>query len=377
MVWSWLILSYLSLFIFGFSDNLRGPLFYEIMEHFHVNDTQGALFFSLSSLAAFMAALVSIPLLKRTTFLRLLQWTLLVMGLSTLGLSQARSYLVLLLSASGLGASMGAMGICQNALVSQATPEKWRSQALSGLHSMYGLASFAAPLVVGFKLHQPWKWPTFFVLASGISLVIVVVSFFLPKVPAASAISAVETRATAKPSRRLVVWISLLVAFYVVTEILVATRLSLYSIREYGISAQVASHHVTGFFLGLLLGRLAGFVCRIPGRYRDQLIVSLTVSILGYIIGLYISPWFFTLTGFGMSIFYPVAMAYLSEFFRGLEKFIFPVVMAVQYFSIVVMHLMVGAISDEIGLKWAFHLGILFLVICAVSLWRVEVEKPK
>lgn len=376
MIWSWLILSYLSLFILGFSDNLRGPLFYEIINHFQVSDTKGALFFSTSSLFAFTMSLLAIPILNRISFLRLLQWSLFMMALAMLGLSQAPNYIWFLASSAMMGGAMGFMAVAQNSLASRACPPKVRSRVLSGLHSMYGLASFMAPLLVGIGLQKGRIWNDYFILASFLAIFVAVLTFFLPK---ANPITHEEDKdeASAPAPKRIAFWLSFMVGFYVIAEILVGTRLSLYTIREYGITTAEASRYVTFFYLGLLAFRLAGVFVKWPGSYMAQLATSLLVSSIGYLLGLYAHPAFFALTGLGMAIFYPTALAYATQFFPRGEGVIFSLITAAQSILIVTMHLVVGYVSDQTNLKTAFHLGLLFLAVAAVCLWRVEVEKPK
>ncbi len=376
MIWSWLILSYLSLFILGFSDNLRGPLFYEVIQHFQVTDTVGALFFSVSSFLAFLCSLLAIPLLKSMSFLRLLQLALVIMALGLFGLSQAPHYTLFLVSVGAFGGAMGFMGVAQNALASQAAPEHLRSQVLSGLHSMYGLASFMAPLSVGLGLGRGLSWNDYFVLASAMALLVLIASFFLP--PARAEIIE-KNSSPPQPFRqkRLALWACGMSGFYVIAEILVGSRLSLYAIREFGLTTAEASQHVTGFYLGLLSGRIAGIFVRWPSTYRNHLAYSLAISFIGYILGLYLNPWFFILTGLGMSVFFPTVLAYAASCFRGREGVLFSLITANQSIMIVTMHILVGAVSDWYDIKWAFHLGLMFLVLSALSLWRFEVEKNR
>lgn len=376
MIWAWLILSYLSLFILGFSDNLRGPLFPEILKHFQISDTKGALFFSLTSLVSFLFSLMAIPILNRMSFLRLLQWALVMMSMALLGFSQAPDFAWFLGAAALLGAAMGFMGVAQNSLATRAAPRHLRGQVLSGLHSMYGLASFIAPLIVGIGLEKGRAWNDYFILASLLALAVVLLSFALPKVNPTSQVEEKDHPGAPVP-KSLSLWLSLMIGFYVIAEILVGTRLSLYSIREYHISSAQASQHVTLFYLGLLSARIAGIFIRWPGSSIFQLATSLIISLVGYGLGLYVSPWFFALTGLGMSIFYPTSLAYASQFFPKSEGVIFSLIMAAQSILIVSMHLGVGFVSDLWSIKVAFHLGLVFLLIAAFCLWRVEVEKSR
>jgi len=157
----------------------------------------------------------------------------------------------------------------------------------------------------------------------------------------------------------------------------VSSRLSLYSIRELGLSSEQASRFVTGFFLGLLSGRVFATFVPFPGGHVRQLFVSLSLSFITQVLGLTWSPWFFVLTGLSMSVFYPICGAYIASLFPGQEGTLFSWAMAAQSLLIVVMHVGIGAITDLWGIQMAFYFGLMFLGLSGLSLWRSEVERNK
>jgi FHS family glucose/mannose:H+ symporter-like MFS transporter len=371
-----IILCYLSMLVLGFSDNLRGPLFFEILKSYGVSDSLGALIFSASSICGFFTSLFSIRILKKLTLNHLLSLSLFLFAVSLFGISQSHEFWLALCFFGLMGASMGFMGVAQNSLVSM-TDAKIRIRAMSGLHAMYGLASLLAPLAVGMGLQKGWHWSTFFQIAACLPFVLFVSSFLWVKKRKLK-----DTVVSEKPSHQLkfnssVFWACGLLASYVIAEILVASRLSLYSIREFNLSSSEASRFVTGFFLGLLSGRLLGAFIKWPGTFQTQLFVSLLASFIFTGLGLYMSPWYFILTGFAMSVFYPVCSSFLAEKFRGHEGVIFSYANAAQAISIVVMQSVVGWISDYQGIRYAMHLTFLFLFISLICLWRLSFDRHK
>ncbi|MFN9067646.1 MAG: MFS transporter, partial [Bdellovibrionales bacterium] len=242
---------------------------------------------------------------------------------------------------------------------------------------MYGLASLLAPLMVGIGLQNGWHWSQFFQIAACLPLVLFISSFFWVKKRKLK----VETDNSHPPPKlkfnTSVAWACGLLASYVIAEILVASRLSLYSIREFNITSSEASRFVTGFFVGLLSGRLLGAFIKWPGVFQTQLFVSLLSSFVFTALGLYMSPWYFILTGFAMSVFYPVCSSFLAEKFKGQEGFIFSYATAAQAISIVVMQSIVGWISDQHGIRYAMHLTFVFILISLVCLWRLSFDRHK
>lgn len=358
--------------VLGFSDNLRGPLFFEILKSYGVSDTLGSLIFSGSSICGFFSSLLSIRLLRKISLTQLLAFSLLLMAVGLMGISQSQQFWVLILFFGCMGASMGFMGVAQNSLVAL-TDLKIRNRAMSGLHAMYGLASFLAPLSVGLGLLNGWTWSPFFSLTALVSFGLFLTSFFWVKsLPQIKNENVSEATQNQTPFDRKIALACGLLGFYVIAEILVGSRLSLYSIREFSISSAEASRYVTGFFLGLLLGRLMGAFFRWPGRPNQQLSASLLLTFLFTFLGLYYEPWFFALTGFSMSLFYPVCSSYLATLFPGSESTIFSYATAAQALLIVVMQMFVGWVSDVVSLKVAMHLVFLFLLVSLICLWSLQ-----
>lgn len=363
----------------GFNDNLRGPLFVELLKEFKLTDLEGAWFFSASSLFGFFASIGSAYFLRRFHLLQLLQVSLLIMSASLFGIGYFPNYMLCLLASGFFGVSMGFMSVAQNSSIPFLTAPERQSPIFSALHSMYGLSSFLAPVAVGFGLAQGWVWRDFFQASAGV-VFLVFLGTLLTKYPQ----WAQEHRTVPQPEKNTIrglgilsVYMSLALALYVIAEILVGTRLSLYVIREFQISTEEASRYVTGFYLGLLGGRLVGIFVRWPGPIKNQLFVSLVLSFLTILGGLHLNPWIFALTGLAMSPIYPVFMAYLAEIYQKRIGTMMSLTIAVQSMSIVLMHQIVGFVSDVAGIKAAMHLGLLFALMSIFFLWRGEVERRR
>ena len=139
--------SFLSLFLLGLADNIRGPLFPEILDYFSVTSAKGSLSFATTSGAAFVGSFMSGYYLRRFSISSLLLLAVFVMGLGLTVMGLADSFNLLLLGSFLLGLSIGFMGVSQNLLVTENVSPENQSKALSGLHAMYGFASFLAPVI--------------------------------------------------------------------------------------------------------------------------------------------------------------------------------------------------------------------------------------
>lgn len=375
----WLCFAFLSMFVLGFVDNIRGPLFFNILQDFKLTDLQGAWFYSASSLMGFFASLLSVYFLKKFHLLQLLVFSIIVMSAAVLGIGFFENFYLFLMAAGGLGISMGFMGVAQNSSISFLTSKETQSKAYAALHSMYGLSSVLAPIVVGLGLSAGWHWRDFFTVSAVAIFIFFIIALISPFPQWAK-----DHRTTPAPEKntirglgRVSIFMSLSLAFYVIAEILIGSRLSLYTIRELGLTAEQASLYVTGFYIGLLLGRVLAIVVKYPGPYRYQLYVSMTLSLITMLAGLYHNPWWFSLTGFTMSGFYPTFVVYLSDIYQKRIGVMMSLVIAFQSFSIVMMHQIVGFVSDLSGIRMAFHIGLVFILLSIFFLWRGEVERQK
>ncbi|MBK7962902.1 MAG: MFS transporter [Bdellovibrionales bacterium] len=127
------VLAYVSLFAFGLGDNIRGPLFSEILSEFGLSDTVGSWIFALSSLFGFSSSFLSARLGRKLGHKLLLQISLGILGLALGVFSSAQSLFQMLVAAALFGMSLGSLGYCQNALVVLGTSPIRRQQWLSGL----------------------------------------------------------------------------------------------------------------------------------------------------------------------------------------------------------------------------------------------------
>lgn len=368
MIWPYIVLSYISLFALGLSDNIRGPLYPEILRTFHLNDSEGALLFAVSSISSFFGSLSGSQLLQRFNKIRVLDVGLLLCTVGLLGLALAPSFFWMLVSSVFFGVSMGIMGVSQNTLAALgSTPEK-RNRILAGLHSMYGLASLLAPLFVSFIWAQLGNWRWVFALAALVPAAIVVYSFFANTQREPEAVTN-PSASLVKESMGLRFWVALMLGSYVITEIMVSSRLALYVTRVQSETLEVASFYVSGFFVFLLMGRLAcTFFHPKFLSLKAQLLIYLLSTIVLLLLGLHLHPIGFVLSGLSMAPIYPLAISYMAEKFpQSLAKTI-STAMATQSFLIVLMHLGVGRLTDLFGIHAALYLGPVAVLVAVVLL---------
>jgi len=369
-----LLFSFLSLFILGLADNIRGPLFPEILNQFNLSNTQGSWSFATASAAAFLGSWISAPYLKRFSISSLLLLSVLLMGLGLMAMGKAATFQLLLASSFILGLSIGFMGVSQNLLVSENVEPEIRSRALSGLHGMYGLSSFFAPILAAQATAMYGSWRGAFLVAGLISITFFVFQFLIQpdrQFTVHQHLEAVQhdtEHASKKASKFALIMIGGMFAFYVVAEILVSTRLALYMRTYFQMNLDQSSQYVTLFFLFLLIGRILFAIIKVPFALKTQLNVSLGIALVLLLLGLKTHPFFLALAGLGMAPYYPLCVSYISEISGHRSRTFIAFAMSFQSLSVVSMHLGVGYLTDQMGLAFAFGVGILALLLSVLCL---------
>lgn len=364
MLWPLIVISYLSLFSLGLADNLRGPVFPQIIDYFQVNNTLGSLFFGLSSAFGLIGSLSPQILLRYFDRVGCLRISLFLLSISLFVIGSAVSFYFLLVGSAIFGFSLGLMGVFQNSLVSLGSPPEKRQQMLSGLHAMYGLASMLAPLLVATIYQRTNEWRSSFYIAALIPICSLVYSYFI-KYPQLQPIQVQEKQKMRWPE----IWLATAFSSYVFAEIMVSTRLALVMQKVHLWSPANASIFVTGFFVMMLIGRLGFTFIRFQWDLRVQLMISLGTSIIGILLGTFIHPYFFFFVGLTMAPFYPMGVAYLSETFPQRIDQAISTMMVIQGMFVVMMHLSIGKLTDLIGLEKAILLGPLFLFFSLLLLY--------
>jgi MFS transporter, FHS family, glucose/mannose:H+ symporter len=369
-----LIVAYLSMFVLGLADNIRGPLFPEIIRAFDLSGMRSSYFYASTSFAAFCASVASYSILRKKSLFFLLNSSLLMMAIGMSLIGMAVVFPILILGSIILGLSLGGLAVSQNLLVSENISLESHSKALSGLHSIYGVASLLAPLLAAQATLAFSSWRSAFFVVSLVCMILFV-SFLLfasrkSIAPLKSTdLNRVEPSIKSKAPFWGKVTISGLFAFYVVAEILIATRLALYMRDYFAMNLEQSSLYVTYFFIFLFSGRLLFAFARIPGSVKLQMNMSLGISLVLLLLGLYQHPFFLTLVGLAMAPYYPLSITYISQKTGANERQYLTIALSFQSLAVVGMHLGAGYLTDSAGgVKQAFTIGIAALFISLVCL---------
>ncbi len=372
MRWTLLLSAYGSLLVYGLVDNARGPLFPDLLAGLRLSDTLGGLLFTTTSAFGAVGAVGGRWVRRQVSLSTSLRLGLLLFAVGAAGLGASGGLPALLAAAAVLGVGMGLLSLVQAEAVARGSPAALHRRTFAGLHVMYGASSFAAPLVVGALARAGLGWQaSCFALAgvcsAGVLLLLPVSDPEWTEADASPSPDASAPALTDEGGLRRQVLFALILATYCMGELTVGTRLVLHA-RRLGWSPGEAEALLSGFFLGMLAGRL--FVTIVPLRlsHRGLLHTSGGLAAISATFGLLVHPAGLAVSGLFMGPFYPTGQALLRESFPRTFDAAMGTALAVVAGLVMATHAGVGVASDAVGLHvalWIVPASLVAAVACA------------
>lgn len=383
MNWRWLFLAFAALFVFGFSDNIRGPIYPELLSHFQISHVEGAWFFALVSLTSVVSSVLAPLLISKLGHINVLRLALFSMASSQVIFATVPRFDLILIGSIFYGAGAGALGVVQNVMVLLGSETRYHQKFQSALHSCYGAASLLAPLVVMAGAHLGLRWQSSFWFSALLILSLIAVSFVSRSNGENSLVQQFQAKASRKKMNLRSYWtleecyFALILSLYVGLEVLIATRLASFLRAREAMDLQNSSLWVTLFFTGLLLGRLFFVLYQPKMTLRKQLLTSVGLVALGLCLGIVFWSPFIVLTGIFLAPFYPVMMTAVGRLFPQRIEENLALCNAFQGMTLVTVHGLTGFISDWGGMGAAMGFGILLssVTILLLSLYPLVFKR--
>lgn len=366
--WPYIIVSFLSLLALGLLDNARGPYFPELLRDLNLTDMEGASFFIVASLTAFLGSHGAQKILRVSSPLWGLRLGLLLLAFGFAAMTLSKGLPDLLVYAGIFGFGLGMTQVFQNILIQEGASPNLRRRLFNGLHSMYALASIFSPFGIAIMLSHEWSWRKGYGLIACFPAVLLILSL----VPMARAPlpGARDNQDLGPPQTKgPLLLLALSLSFYVASELALTTRLPLYLQRVRAFSGPDSSQYLGYFFVLLLLGRsLFAFVEFKAIKNFTLLVGCLGLSLISSLLGLLFDPKFLIGCGLFMAPVFGVGMSYMSEVFdKGAGQGI-SYTMAMGSLTIVLMHFLIGYLSESVGLHVALFVSPAFLLLALLTL---------
>ncbi len=370
IIWSFVFISYSSLLSQAIIENSRGAVYPYILKHFNLTNNTGSLIFVVSTFMGLITSSTSQYWIKRWGVIKSLTLGNLCLFIGSLSYFlipyHQLPFFVLILFSIILGSGISLIAIPMNILMAKGLPTQLRRQGYSGLHAIYGLGSLASPLFLSFWIRKDFSWFAYFLPLSILPLTPLFYSLKLFKQESIDQKKAKEQTKSKKnqssPPLSIKILTGLVFGFYVSSEILISSRLVLYLKELKLFSNQEAQYYLSLFFTFLFIGRLLFIFAPKKISSSTVLVISLLLSFIFSLIGIFIHPFFLCLTGLTMSFFFPVSMDWLSSNYGHCLDEMTGNVFTWIGINLVIIHTLFGQVASKYGLDAAFLLIPILLV---------------
>ena len=360
---------FLSFFVFGFTDNLKGPTLPAMLAELHVSyGTVGNIFFG-EYLGFLIATLITGILADRFGLKIVILLAGVFLGIGVSGYSTFQSAILLSSSLFVIGLGLGALELGPNAIIISLYHER-KGLFLNLMSVLHGLGSLVAPLFAGLLLSMSISWRVIYRWDLLLIALFVIIFIFL-RFPKAEEKTQLDFRHIPQIAfKGQLPWFYTAITFYVAAEIGIASWLVTFLQQIRGASVASSTQALALFFFMLMVGRLIGgfFVHRI-GYLRSILFMS-AGGIICIIAGLYGPKEIFfllPLTGFFLSVIFPTITAAVSDTHTENANTILGVLFTFAGLGGVVGPWFIAWGSDLFGLQTGFSLNIVFMMILFIS----------
>lgn len=306
---------FLAFFIFGFTDNLKGPTLPAMLAELNLNYGAGGNIFFGEYLGFLISTLITGLLADRFG----LKIVILLAGICLLagvgGYSSFRLPLFLSISLFIIGLGLGALELGPNAIIVSLHHER-KGLFLNLMAVLHGLGSMLAPLFAGWLFALNTSWRTIYRWDLILIAFFILLSIFLSFPKTEEKVELDFRHIPQIAFKGQLPWFYVVIALYVAAEIGLATWLVTFLQQARGATVTSSTQLLSLFFAMLMAGRLLGgfFVHRI-GYLRSIFFASIG-AVICILIGLF-GPlqlaFFLPMTGFFFSIIFPTITAAVSD----------------------------------------------------------------
>jgi len=360
---------FLSFFVFGFTDNLKGTTLPAMLAELNFSYGTGGNIFFGEYLGFLIATLITGILADRFGLKSVILLAGVFLGIGVGGYSFFQSAILLSGSLFVLGLGLGALELGPNAIIVSLHHER-KGLYLNLMAVLHGLGSLVAPLFAGWLLSLSVSWRVIYRWDILLIALFVFIFIFL-RFPKAEEKAQLDFRHIPQIAfKGQLPWFYVAITFYVAAEIGMASWLVTFLQEIRRIPVTTSSQSLSLFFAMMMIGRLIGgfFVHRI-GYLRSILIMTIG-GIFSFMVGLF-GPkevsFLLPTTGFFLSIIFPTITAAVSDTHTKNANTILGVLFTFAGLGGAIGPWVIAWGSDLFGLQTGFSLNIVFMMILIIS----------
>ncbi|WP_444905182.1 MFS transporter [Microbulbifer sp. CnH-101-E] len=373
--WFGLLSCYGALFLLGFIEVYKAPIYPQILDYFSVTPSKGSTFFFLSTFSALLMTLSGSLWVKRVRVISGLGLFVAFMGGGSI-LSGASGYFhsfpTLILGSFIFGVGAGGCMVLINVAIPLFVPQDLARQGYCGLHSTYGVASILSPLIPALSYKYHFGWEGGFYLFGGLAAVIflyICVGLFRRKRRYQTGGGDIDPSAYRENSKRdeepkewwIAIGGGLIVSAYNGSEHILASRLVLFLDARGGPWAVEADILLSIFFALLCIGRIFFTFILLRGSAFIWLIISFASTAVVFLLGYWVNPLWLPVCGLTLSYLFPYMMEWLTRSSRN-PPFTVSFSLGMGGVFLIFAHALVGWLDENYGIQTAIYIVPVFLL---------------
>lgn len=370
-------LSFYAFFLFGFADNVKGPIIPELLADLNLSYAAGSTLL-LSAYIGFMAGVLATGFVASRRDNR----TALIIAALGISLGAAGNVVLgspLLLTGSFffLGYGLGAIEVGANGLIATLYPAE-SGRYLNLLAVFHGAGSMLAPFIAGLFIAAGASWRTVYAMIIPLAGLQALLFLFFrrpgEKRRERSAGSGLELRLL---WRRNLLLYALFLTFYVAAEIGVASWMVDYllKVKEYPVA--LGSVLLSGYFGCVMLGRFIGSFLVERLGYRRVLIWTSMLSFFSLSAGILAArelAFLIPLTGLFFAVMFPTATADAARTTDAPQEAVFSVLFFCAGLGGMLGPWLVGFSAQFFTIAGGFAVNLIFIVLMFLMLLPVRAD---
>ncbi len=383
-----IILAFLGFVLIGVNSGALGVVLPNMGAYYGVDKSTISLIFLTSSVGYFFSAFTSSLILERIGLRNFLALGLLAFLLGTLTVSIKPPFSLLLVTRFFMGVGMAFIETGLNAYV-VALPR--HTTLMNSLHAFYGAGALLGPFIAAAALSLNWQWNSVYLIWTLLSVPLLLGVMLAFEAQAVPVNTGERSREEKKENILLgvlklpVVWcISLFLLFYVGVEVSLGNWSYSFLVESLHQQTFFASAIVSGYWLGLTLGRFTLsalaeqihlsnvgliYLC-IVGVFSGALVVWLLPFGLFPALG-------FCFIGLSLGPIYPTAVALVpnivnTRFVAGAIGFL----VSLSILGIAIFPWLAGLLAQIVGI-WSLLPYTVVLAVLMALFWWVTFRKPR
>lgn len=368
-------LIYLVMVVSAITEGLINIFTVPIKRDFAITDTKLSLMFTFGTIAYLICNYIGGALCEKIGQKKLFLIGLLGAGLTNLIQAWSPNFIIFIIAFAAIQAFLGLISIAANTII----PVIWitgQAIAMNLTHFAYGVGLSASQKLSGVLMTDGFGWRKIYIGSAIITFIVLIVFLFI-KLPVAKKEKKEDKISLSVILQDKLIWFFFIgLGFYIIAEQGTGRWLPTYIKTTYGnITESKIASYVSIFFLLFTIGRLVGgFIVEKVGSMRSVKIFSLIGGCL-FIIGLVsgeMGLYIISISGFFFSIMFPTVVVIVSNTFKNSTAYITGIIIAFANIVNTVVNLLVGIISDSVGIRYAIFImpiSILmtFIFLCLAS----------